>query len=542
MSLARETARNALLMVAARTSSLVISVGSILFNTRWLSTDELALLTVLNVLAQTCIILSDFGLGLAVDRRLPGLLASDPAAGRDLARTYLWVSSLVAAGLCAVLILLADPISRIFLDGAIPPALISWGIPYVMAIVGHQLLTILLRGSRNYGALSKCIPINQIAWSVLSIGTFILIARGSLPSVERAIGPNAALKSFILLQGVAQFPALIVFSRPIWRLLAGVPSPATAMLHLRLALPYHAERYVNFIATYGDQWVVAAFMTNELKAIYYVPRNFFDRIMTTLDGVTSVPLTALSTAAARGTESLRRGILVMRRALLYIFGISGASLLVGSHLLVDLLAGSKYHAGGVTPFRILAIHFVIIGMFMIHQQAVNAAGRPGDRLRVVIVQNLASLLSLAILGWFFSLNGVVLARVVAALAGGWASWHYLRKIIPLSPDWRAMGVIAVPCVSVTTLILVCEPYHYVGTRDLSSLLWGLTHWGLGVLVMILVLLRLMPDDDIHRIEEVMPARLNWVLRLGRWLRRDGRSNVPPAGATPAPIGMADPPA
>lgn len=538
MTLARETARNALLMIAARTSSLVISIGSILFITRWLSTDELALLTVLGVISQSCVVFGDLGLGLAVDRRLPGLMLSDAATGRELARTYLWATSLVTAVLCGVLALLAGPISRLLLDDAIPPALIYWGLPFVMATVGHQLLTVLLRGTRNYGPLSVCIPLNQIAWSVLSIGSFILIARGSLPGVAHRLGPNAAIKSFIFLQGVAQFPALVVFSRPLWRLLAAPPSPTAALRQIKLALPYHAERYVNFIAAYGDQWVVAGFMTNELKAIYYVPRTFFDRLTTTLDGVTAVPLTALSTAAARGTESLLRGILVMRRALLYIFVIVGAVLMAGGHFLVDLFAGSKYHAGGVLPFRILAVHFIVVGMFMIHQQAVNAAGRPGDRLRVVLFQNCVTLPALALLGWLFALNGVVAARVVGALAGGWAAWHYLRKVVPIQPDWNALKLVAIASVPVTTFALIVEPYHYVGLPSAGSVGLALLQIGLTFSVMAFLLLSLIPEKDVQSVEEVLPSRLSWAVAIGKRLR--GHSTSPAMPPPVVPTGLADP--
>jgi len=542
MTLARETARNALLMITARTSSLFISVGSVFFYTRWLKQDELAFLTVLGVLTQSCIIFSDLGLGLAVDRRLPGLMESDPKSGRDLARGYLWATSLVAGFICLILTLLAGPISRVFLDSALPPSMVVWSIPYVAASVGHQLLTILLRGSRNYATLSLCVPINQILWSVLSIGAYVLIAAGHAPRLQAFAGDHAAIKMFVLLQGIGQAPALIIFSRPIWKLLAGTPTWDSVRENLRRALPFHAERYINFIAAYGDQWVVAAFMTNELKAIYYVPRTFFDRLTTTLDGITAVPLTALSTAAGRSPDSLLRGILVMRRALLYIFGMMGASLLISSRLLVDVIAGSKYHAGGVTPFRILAIHFMIIGMFIIHQQAVNAAGRPGDRLRVVIIQNIASLAGLALLGWLFSLNGVAAARIVAAVAGGWASWHYVRKIVPLTPDWTAIRAIAIPCLTVVVTVLIGQSFHYSGTREPSHILLGFTRMGLAIATMGLLLLRFMPEADLRHIEEVLPTRLNWMLAVGRRLRGDKQAEAVDVGTVSpvVPTGKADP--
>ncbi len=546
MTLARETARNALLMVAARTSSLVISIGSVFFYTRWFHTDELAFVTVLSVLAQSCVIFGDLGLGLAVDRRLPGLMESDPSTGRDLARTYLWTVCVVSVVLCLALWILAGPISRVFLDGAISPTLILWGIPYVVAMIGHQLLTVLLRGTRNYGMLSLCVPLNQIAWSVLSIGAYIGLARGAWPGVQAWFGADAPIKAFIFIQGVAQFPAIIIFSKPVWRLIAGLPSPGAGLHHLKMSLPYHAERYLNSIAAYGDQWVVAAFMSNEAKAIYYVPRTFFDRLTTTLDGITAVPLTALSTAAARNKDSLLRGIQVMRRALLYIFGFGGACLLVGSRLLVDILAGSKYHAGGVMPFRVLAVHFIVIGMFLIHQQAVNAAGKPGDRLRIILLQNIASLAALAILGWYLSrfgataaLCGVAAARIVGAAAGGWAASHYVRKIVPLKPDWTALRVVAIPCLTVISIVFIGQSIHYSGTLAASRLALGFTRLGLAITCVTLFLLRIMPESDLHNIEEVLPRRLNWALALGRWLRRGGKG--PPIVVTPVvPTGLENP--
>lgn len=539
MSLARETARNALLMVAARTSSLVISIGSIYFYTRWLHTDELAFLTVLSVLAQSCVIFGDLGLGLAVDRRLPGLMVSDPDTGRDLARSYFWATCGVVCVLCVILALLAGPISRRFLDGQIPPELVLWGIPYVVAIVGHQLLTVLLRGTRHYGTLSLCVPLNQILWTVLSIGSYILMSRGSWSQLQVHVGEDAPIKMFVLFTGLGQLPALIVFSKPLWKLLAGFPSSGAMTLHLKAALPYHAERYLNCIAAYGDQWVVAAFMSNEAKAIYYVPRTFFDRLTTTLDGITAVPLTALSTAAGRSKESLLRGIQVMRRALLYIFGLGGACLLVGSRFLVDIIAGSKYHAGGVTPFRILAVHFVLIGMFMIHQQAVNAAGRPGDRLRIIVIQNVVSLIALAILGWALGLNGVAGARIVGAIAGGWAAWHYVRKIVPLKPDWHALRVVAIPCVLVISVVFIGQSFYYAGTATAGGIALGFSRMIISITVMCLFLLRLMPEADLQNVEEVLPRRLNWTLALGRRMRkRDKREPIVPIPVVPT--GLASP--
>lgn len=539
MTLARETARNALLMVAARTSSLVISIGSVYFYTRWLHTDELAFLTVLSVLAQSCVIFGDLGLGLAVDRRLPGLMVSDPDTGRDLARSYFWATCAVVCVLCTILYLLAGPISRFFLNGEISPELVLWGIPYVVAMVGHQVLTVLLRGMRRYGVLSLCVPINQILWTILSIGSFILMSRGAWPELQDRIGANAPIKLFVLFTGLGQFPALVVFSFPLWKLLAGLPSRGSMLFNLKIALPYHAERYLNCIAAYGDQWVVAAFMSNEAKAIYYVPRTFFDRLTTTLDGITAVPLTALSIAAGRSKESLLRGIQVMRRALLYIFGLGGACLLVSSRLLVDVIAGSKYHDGGVTPFRILAVHFILMGMFMIHQQAVNAAGRPGDRLRIILIQNFVSLIALFVLGSIFGLNGVAGARIVGALAGASAAWHFVRKIVPLQPDWDALRVIAIPCATVVSVVLIGQSFYYAGTESAGGIVLGLSRMTISITVMCLFLLRLIPEADLRNIEEVLPRRLNWTLALGRKMRKRGK----PETIVPIPVvptGLANP--
>jgi len=503
VGLARETTRNAILMIAARSASLVISIGSIYFFTRVLSKDEYAFWGVINLIAQTCIVFTDLGMGLATDRWLPGLNETHPENGRTLSRVYVYCSLSAATVFCLGLIALARPVVDWMLEGKVGVVPVYLATPFILSLTAHQILGGILRGTRRFEALSWCIPVNQIVFTAAGILFYFPFGIGG----------------FILGNGLGQLPALVYFSRPLWSYLGGVPTIREIKAQLKLAWPFHAERYLNFGLFFADQWLVAGKFSNQLKNAYNVPRTFFDRITTTLDGLTAVPLTALSAASGRGTETFTRGIVVMRRAVLYIFGFICVSLLAGSRFLMDILAGPKYAADAIWPFRIFTVMMFFTGAFMIQSQAVNAGGRPIYRLKSVIFQNIAYLLALALLTKPFGLYGVSIARVIGAVATGLAASYFLRKIVVVRPDWVAAKALLPGCMVLLAIALVGQHFYY--SRLIAPLWLGVAGLSGAILVF-----RAIPDEDILTIEHILPRRLTPILEACRRLRKRTPSVIP----------------
>lgn len=501
VGLARETTRNAILMMIARLSSLFISVGSIFFFTRILNKDEYAFWGVITLIGQTCIIFTDLGLGLSVDRWLPAYAETDPVAGRTISRVYLYATGMATVAFCVGLVALARPLEQWLLEGKFGPRVIYLSIPYVLGVVGHQIMTIILRGLRRYDRLSWCIPLNQVMFTLAGVALYFPFG----------------IYGFILGNGLGQFPALLYFSRPIWKYLMGLPSVREFAHFLKQAWPYHAERYLNFCLYQADQWMVAGLFTNQVKSTYNVPRTFFDRITGTLDGLTSVPMTAMAAASSRNPESLIRGIVIMRRALLYVFALMCASLMAGSRFLVDILAGAKYAEGALWPFRFLDVVLFITGVFVIQAQAVYAAGHPVHRLKSVIFQNVVYLACLPLLTRAFALNGVTLARVVGALATGLAAIYFLRRIVVVRTDWQAIRVITPPCAVLLLVAFVGQAFYY---SRLVAPLWLL----LAGLVGVVMFLRRIPADDLQTLENILPRKLTPFLQFGHRLRGTARSD------------------
>jgi O-antigen/teichoic acid export membrane protein len=497
---ARQAAGSALMVITARALATGVSLISVYFYTRYIKPEDLALSLIAGMLGELCFIFGDCGLGLCMERRLPGVILANREDGLSMIAVSMYILVITSTILCAIIFMLAGSLARLLLKDSAYAGLLVVSIPFIVAVVWRNFLFCLMRGVNAYGRLSVLSLSSQILYATLTIsGYWWLGMRGFLIGAFLGYALPSLYESWVLRRYLGAPPGLSRFRQ-----------------YMSLSSPYFAERYLNYGFTYADQWFIGLLIDPTALAAYYVPRNFYDRIQGLLDGFWMVPTTVLSRESARGMEVARLAMETLRRFFAYVFIPMGVGLLASSYFLVDLLAGPKYPQAFV-PFAILAISFTITGAFAASPVGLIVLAPPKERLKMVVIQNGFYLAGLPLLIWGLGLNGVALARTLGSAVGVVAAWWLLRKLVRVSEGRNALMTVLLPSLVMFTIVAGGQYLHY--NRLLTPL-----YMTLGGIAYIIIFFFLVPVADLRMLEHLLPDRLRFLMRIG--LRMRGEQNLP----------------
>ncbi|QDV90439.1 hypothetical protein RAS2_15180 [Phycisphaerae bacterium RAS2] len=492
---AREATGKIMMVVTSRLLAMGVSVVGLYFYTRILDKSDWAAGLIMALIGETAFAMLDMGLGLCLERRLPEILAREHREGLTLIGVFVVVVVASAVIVAIALYGYCDPLARALLKDPLKGWVVLWGIPFSMAIIWRSALFCMMRGTNCFGRLSVLSLSSQILFVAGTVSGYLLLGlRGFLLGAAIAYGLPCAYETWKLRRYFAVVPAFRDVTR-----------------YLKYSRSMLGERVVNAGYSFADQWVIGLVLPAASLATYNVPRSFFDRFQTLVEGIWMVPTTLLSRESARGPEAVRAAMRRLRRVFTYLFVPLGVGLLASSYFLVDILGGSKYH-DAVEPFAILAIHYLVMGLAAANAIiGISTIAPPGDRLRAIVFKNLAYLISLPLLAHWFELNGVVGAKLLATVVEAIVAAVLMRRVLQVKWEWDSLRAIAMPA---ALLFVVVAGGHFFFYSRFLALLFMAT----GAVIYLFLFFRRVAEEDLMFLEHILPIRLRPLVALGRRCR------------------------
>lgn len=456
-NVARDVAR----LLSVNLVSRALGIAALIAYARLLPPVELAALPVFFILGSFVTVPLNFGLFPTLMREIPVLLERDRTAALGMIRAVVLT---VAAGIMVVglgYLTLAPRIARLLLSSSDWSWLIRWMIPGAVARGLDDILTFLLRSTREFSSLAQKKLVAEVGtplvtvpliyfWGVrgLVIGLTLGVVFGLLWALYRA--------------------RYYLFQR----------SKVASLLPLvRRSRPYYVEGGLFFLTNQGDQALVAALLSPTALAGYYVARRIPDALALLLLSVEEVMGPTLARASVDGAAELRRmfqGFSVT----VAVFVLPAAALAACFAPVYTKLVGAASY-GSVTPaVIILALGLVAQGAITVISQSALALGHPRDRLKVTVVLA-CLLLILTAASARFGLTAVAIGRVTALLLATLVGAQLLRHLLPPLP-WRDISRLLVP-----TAVLAGTA---ISLQRLSEKLWLVPAYGAAAVVLFLATL------------------------------------------------------
>lgn len=492
---AREATSKMMMVVTSRLLAMGVSLVGLYFYTRILGKSDWAAGLVMALIGETAFAMLDMGLGLCMERRLPEILAREHHEGLTLIGVFVVVvvasAALVAFGLYGY----CDTLARALMKDPLKSGVILWGIPFAMAVMWRSALFCVMRGTNCFGRLSILSLSSQIFFVAGTIGGYLL----------------NGLNGFLVGAALAYVLPCAYETWKLRKYFAVVPAFRDVIRYLKYSRSMLGERVVNAGYSFADQWVVGLVLPGAALATYNVPRSFFDRFQTLLDGMWMVPTTLLSRESAHGPDAVRAAMRRLRRVFTYLFVPIGVGLLASSYFLVDILGGSKYH-DAVEPFAILAIHYLVLGLAAANAIiGISTIAPPGDRLRSIMSKNLAYLISLPLLAHWFDLNGVVGAKLLATVVEAIVAAVLMRRVLQAKWEWESVRAVTLPAALLFVIVAGGQYVYY--SRFLAMLLMAT-----GAAIYLFLFFRRVAEEDLVFLEHILPERLRPLVTLGRRCR------------------------
>jgi len=492
---AREAASKTLVVMTSRALAMIVSLVGLYFYTRTMQKSEWATGLIVAFLGESYFCMSDLGLGLCLERRLPGILVKDRHEGLTLIGVFVVVMMVAAVLLALLLFLVREPLAEVLLKDREQGTVIAWGIPFAVSILWRNGLFCVMRGTNCYGRLSVLSLVTQVLFVAATVCGYKLLG----------------VKGFVLGASAAYVVPCAYESWKLRRYFGVVPTLASMVRYIRYSLSMFGERVVNFAYTFADQWIIGLILTPAALATYNVPRSFFDRFQSFIDGLWMVPTTLISREAARSQDAVLAALRRLRRLFTYVFVPLGIGLLASSYFIVDVLAGEKYR-DATQPFAVLALHYLVLGLAAANAIiGISTVAEPRARLKTIISKNIVYVALLPVLAHMLSLNGVAGARLLATITEACVAAVLMRRILKVKWEWDALRAVATPALLMFAIIAGGQYFFY--SRALAPVLLVL-----GAAVYLVLFFRFVAEEDLVFIENILPDRLQPLLAWGRRCR------------------------
>ena len=431
-------------LLGANTVTRVIGIIALVFYARLLSPSDLAALPVFLLLGAFTTIPFNLGLYPTLMRDVPRLLVTNEQDALGMIRTTVLTIGVgvIIAGFGYAF--LSPLIARVYLGSYGSAPLVLWMVTGTVLRGWDEMITFVMRATREVGLLTSKKLISEIGQPVLAL----------------ALLPALGVRGMILGQTLGLAVGLAWGAYGVRRYLFRKTSAIPLGPLVRRSRPYYLEGFVFFLTQQGDQALVGALLSPTALAAYYVARRVPDALGLILYSVEEVMGPTLSRAAAEGQAAVARAFRVMTMivgAFVLPAGVLGASL---ASAYVTLVGRASY--GFVIPaVVILSLATVCQGGVTVTSQAALALGHPSDRLKITVTFAVL-LLALTAVTAQLGLTAVAVGRGTAIAFASLVGFWLTRDVRPPVP-WNDLGRVVAPAILLAVTV--------IGLQSLSNSLW-----------------------------------------------------------------------
>ena len=414
-------------LLGVNTFARGVGIVALIAYARMLSPSDLAALPVFLILATFSTIPFSFGLYPTLIREVPKLLLEDESQALGMIRTVVLTVGggvLIAA---AAYWMLSPAIARAYFDAADSAWLVRWMAAGTIARGWDEVITFVLRATREYRLLASKKLVSELAQPLLAVPlTYVMGTRGLLLGLTTGL----ALGIIWAVWGTRRYIFRRTRSLPLGPL-------------VRRSWPYYIEGFLFFLTQQGDQALVGALLAPPVLAAYYVARRIPDALGLILYSVEEVMGSTLARAAVDGTHAIARAFRTMALVLgVFVLPASAlAASLAGAYV---TLAGRVNYAFALPAIVVLALATIPQAGVTVTSQAALALGHPSDRLKITALFA-GLLLAFTLISTRLGLNAVAIGRAMAIVLSATAGFWITRSFRPQLP-WRDLGRFLLPTI------------------------------------------------------------------------------------------------
>lgn len=418
-------ARDIFGLLSANIVARAVGIGALVVYARILSPHDLAAIPVFLILGSFTTIPFNFGLYPTLIREVPPLLETRPERALGLIRTTMITVSIGVLIAGVVYLALADGIANLFLHDAGEGTLIRWMSAGTVARGADEIITYVLRATREFGALTRKKLVSEVSQPILALALI-----GPLGVRGLIVGLTIGLVIGVVV-GVYGARAHL------WGPAEGVP----LLPVVRRSLPYYLEGAVFFVTQMGDQALVGALLAPPALAGYYIARRIPDALGLILYAIEEVMGPTLARAKLDSVEHFRRTFAALALGIGAFTLTAGAMAAALAHAYLTIIGSDRY-AGLLPAVVILALGIIPQGAITVVSQVALALGHPSDRLKITTVFATA-LLALTALTAQRGITAVALGRDGALLFTVGVGIWVARELLPPVP-WRELVKLLIP--------------------------------------------------------------------------------------------------
>ncbi|HEY3779355.1 MAG TPA: oligosaccharide flippase family protein [Rhizomicrobium sp.] len=451
--MARAAIRDVGKLISGNLLAKVFGVASLMFFTRILSKQEVAIFPVYLMLIGIASLFFSFGIYQTFLRRLPSLIREDITTARSLVMTG---TAIIMVGIVTVLIVSLAFSERIAVF-AFRDEKLSWAVRVMSAgFVAYAVARVadnIMWGRGQFAAMSALQIADSIVRPAATVTSFLLFG---FPGIVYGLVVAQIINAGLLFYCVAD----LFFGR--------LPPLYPVKKLMSESLPFYIDGYLWYLKGEGDSLLVTVLLGPAILAEYYVAKTLYTNAMLVLTSLDRVALERLARHAgltdvfrAKAREMQVHIAETMIPLSLWAIAVAGYGMVV--------LAGSRYRDATWPAVGLLVVALVQF-LFVTVDRAVFVSLSGAYRLAKTAVEAAAVLIAAVYFVREWGLMGVVEARVLGPLAAGLFGIALLRRKLGLSLPFEPALRATVAALPGTLLVFLFAP-KMQGT--VSALLAGI---------------------------------------------------------------------
>ena len=437
---------------------------------------------------------SNFGISSAAVKFLAPEAMKEGGAGWGAAKASLALTTVFSGVASLVLLAAAHNYSNYFHKRPSYARAFDLGALWLFATSMSALLMGVLQGMRRYKLLSEVVVGSRLA--AVAVAAVALVLYQSL---------QAALLSWALFGALVSLAVVFVVRKP----LTGAKAKPYYGAVWRYAAPLGVAGVVTAVAGNADIVVVGGYLNPGSLGIYNATVVISGVVSFLLVAPLTTALFAETSFSSGREDEVRQGTSVaLRFATIAVLPTSLFAAAMAPQL-IGLFSGGGTYNQGIPYLQVITLFYVFTAIQVIAFSILQGVGKTRQVLIVGALTAIGETALSASLVPGLGLAGAAYSRVAMFVAGCALSLYfirgYLRKGVNYSFFARALVTSAAPALGVYALS------ELVSDRVITLVPYTLL--GVAVFLGSARILRLFTPDDRTYLSHLLPARLQWVLRL-----------------------------
>ena len=410
----RKTLKDIVKLFSAKTLVALIGLASTAFLLRIFEKQEIAVIPAFQMIGALSSVVFGMGLGPTMIKTVPSLLQENSKEAFRICKTYFLISIIGVLIFSTIVYFVAVFISDwVFKTDSYQPIIKIMSVGFVGTGL-FQICQFLCRAQSRFHELSVAVVTNRVLVVIFTVG--LSLSHGVI-GLTWGLTCSALLSSLVFIYLIRDVVIQLLHER---------------MYSFRLILKdswaFYLESYLMYFRSEGDNLVVASVLGTEYLSLYFVAKkvySFMDGFYQSLDNVLTSKLAVFKNNVHQYSLKAKDIQLITSNVLLPAIILSAA--VIPSFILV--LAGPSYSNAILPAILLTFVPFCDHYFGLVYSRAIFIFMPSVERFKLSLLNTGFLLLFLFLLGSYFSVVGVGIARLLTTIVVGIYSYSIVNRNI-----------------------------------------------------------------------------------------------------------------